>query len=130
MCCEYWLAVGPQSLYMYKEDHLQILKCVFFFILRLLWLVGRFGTRKPFLKTHLTVFIPTNRPKLVRNRCVIDVFDGVFIGIHNDFRNEPLMFAIWKYVSSVIRTHTTPVHNRKVTALDRSATRAWRWSVV
>ena len=28
----------------------------------------------------------------------------------------------WKYVSSGIRTHTTPVHDRKVSALDRSAT--------
>ena len=28
------------------------------------------------------------------------------------------------------RTHTTPVHDRKVSALDRSATRAWWWSVV
>ena len=30
------------------------------------------------------------------------------------------------YVSSGIRTHTTPVHDRKVSALDRSATRTDR----
>ena len=34
------------------------------------------------------------------------------------------------YVSSGIRAHTTPVHHRKVSALDRSATRAWCKSVV
>ena len=38
----------------------------------------------------------------------------------------------WKiiYASSGIRTHTPSVHDRKVSALDRSATRAWWWSVV
>ena len=33
-------------------------------------------------------------------------------------------FKMKIYVSSGIRTHTPPVHDRKVSALDRSATRA------
>ena len=33
-------------------------------------------------------------------------------------------FKMKIYVSSGIQTHTTPVHDRKVSALDRSATRA------
>ena len=39
-------------------------------------------------------------------------------------------FKMKIHVSSGIRTHTTPVHDRKCRALDRSAMRAWWWSVV
>ena len=39
-------------------------------------------------------------------------------------------FKMKIYVSSGIRTHTSPVHDRRVSALDRSATKAWWWSVV
>ena len=39
-------------------------------------------------------------------------------------------FKMKIYVSSGIRTYTAPVHDGKVSALDRSATRAWWWSVV
>ena len=30
----------------------------------------------------MTVVTPTDRPKLVRNRCVIEVFGGVFVLLH------------------------------------------------
>ena len=47
-------------------------------ITQLLWLVGRLGSRKP-VKPHQLVAIvtPTDRPKSVHNRCVIEVFGGV-----------------------------------------------------
>ena len=49
-------------------------------ITRLLWLVGRLSARKPFNHTSgVAVVILTDRPKSVRNRCVIEVFDGVFV---------------------------------------------------
>ena len=49
-------------------------------ITRLLRLVGRLGTRKPVNHTSwMTVVTPTDRPKSVRNCCVIEVFGGVFV---------------------------------------------------
>ena len=46
-------------------------------ITRLLWLVGRWA-RKPVNHTSwVAVVTPTDRPKSVRNRCVIELFCGV-----------------------------------------------------
>ena len=33
----------------------------------------------------LTAVTPTDRPKSVRNRCVIEVFEGVFLCCHDAF---------------------------------------------
>ena len=49
-------------------------------ITRLLRLVGRFSARKP-VSSHtswVTAVTPTDRPKLVGNPCVIQVFGSVF----------------------------------------------------
>ena len=46
-------------------------------ITRLLRLVGRFDTRNN--TSWMTVVTPTDRPKSVRNLCVIEVFGGVFV---------------------------------------------------
>ena len=47
---------------------------------RLFRLVGKLGTRKRFNHTSwMTVVTPTDRPKSVRNRCVIEGFGGVFV---------------------------------------------------
>ena len=43
-------------------------------------------------------------------------------GTGRDWGSEK--FKMKLYVSSGIKTHTTPVHDRKVSALDRSATLA------
>ena len=49
-------------------------------ITRLLQLVGRLGTRKPVLPYQLDDLVtPTDRPKSVRNLCVIEVFGGVCV---------------------------------------------------
>ena len=46
-------------------------------ITRLLWLVGRWA-RKPVNHTSwVTVVTPADRPKSVRNRCLIELFCGV-----------------------------------------------------
>ena len=46
-------------------------------IKRLLWLVGRWA-RKPVNHTSLVAVVtPTDRPKSVRNRCLIELFCGV-----------------------------------------------------
>ena len=53
-------------------------KGVSFFITQLKWLVGRLSARKPVNHTSwATIVTPTDRPKSVRNRCVIEVFGGV-----------------------------------------------------
>ena len=47
-------------------------------ITRLLRLVGRLGSRKPVNHTSwVAIATPADRPKSVRNRCVIEVFGGV-----------------------------------------------------
>ena len=47
-------------------------------ITRLLWLVGRLGTVNWFNhNSWITVVTPTDNPKSVHNRCVIEVFGGV-----------------------------------------------------
>ena len=49
-------------------------------IIPLLWVVGRLGPRKPVNHTSwVAVVTPTVRPKLVRNRCVIKLYGGVFV---------------------------------------------------
>ena len=49
-------------------------------ITRLLRLVGRLSARKPVNHTSwVTAATPTDRSKSVRNRCVIEVFGGVFM---------------------------------------------------
>ena len=49
-------------------------------ITRLLRLVGRLSARKPVNHTSwVTAVTPTDRPKSVRNSCVIIVFGGVFM---------------------------------------------------
>ena len=47
---------------------------------RLLWLVGRLGSVNRFNHPRLVAIVtPTDRPKSVRNRCVIEVFGCVFV---------------------------------------------------
>ena len=54
-------------------------KCVLF-ITRLLWLVGRLGSRKPVQPYQLLAIVtPTDRPKSVHSCCVIKVFGKVFV---------------------------------------------------
>ena len=61
---------------LYKEVYLQILICVLL-IIRLLRGVGRWA-RKPVNHTSLVAVVtPTDRPKSVRNRCLIELFCGV-----------------------------------------------------
>ena len=49
---------------------------------QLLWLVV--GSRKPAYHTSwMTVVTPTDRPKSVRNRCIIEDFGGVFVLVHD-----------------------------------------------
>ena len=48
-------------------------------ITQLLRLVRRLGSRKLFNLTSWMAITPTDRPKSVRNRCVIEVFGGVFV---------------------------------------------------
>ena len=51
-----------------------------FWSIQILRLVGRLGSRKPVNPTSWeTIVVPTDCPKSVRNRCVIEVFDGVFV---------------------------------------------------
>ena len=52
--------------------------CVFL-TTQLLRLVERFGSRKP---SWVAIDTPTDRPKSVRNRCVIEVFGGVVVLSH------------------------------------------------
>ena len=57
-------------------------------ITQLLWLVGMLGFVNWFNHTSgVTVVTPTDRPKSVRNRCVIEVFGGVFLCCHVAFGN-------------------------------------------
>ena len=42
-------------------------------------LVGRLGNRNRFNHTSRITVTPTDSPKSVRNRCVIEVFDCVFV---------------------------------------------------
>ena len=49
-------------------------------ITQLLRLVGRLGSRKPVNDTNwMALVTPTDRSNSVRNRCVIEVFVGVFV---------------------------------------------------
>ena len=49
-------------------------------ITRLLRLVGRLGARKPVYHTSVVTSVTqTDRPKSVRNRCVIEGFGDVFM---------------------------------------------------
>ena len=65
-----WLAVGPG---LYKEDYLQILKCVSFSLHSCCvkwegWVpVNRFNHT-----SWVAIVTPTDRPKVICNRCVID----------------------------------------------------------
>ena len=55
-------------------------------ITQLLRLVGRLSARNPFKHTRmLTAVSPSDRPKLVRNRCVIEVFVSVFLCCYDAF---------------------------------------------
>ena len=63
-----------------KEDYLQMFKCVSF------WLHGFCGYWEGWDPVHrfkhtswVAVVAPTDRPKSVRNRCVIEVFGGVCV---------------------------------------------------
>ena len=69
-----WLLVSC----LYKEVYLQIFKCASFaLITRLLRLVGRWA-RKPVNHTSWVALVtPTDRPKSVRNRCLIELFCGI-----------------------------------------------------
>ena len=62
---------------LYKEDYLQIFKCVSFW-LHELW--DGWDPLNRFNHTSLVAIVdPTDRPKSVLNRCVIEVFCGVFV---------------------------------------------------
>ena len=70
-----WLTVGPQSIY--KEDHLQFIKCVSF------WLHGFCGQWEGWVPVNTTswtaVVTPTYRAKLVCNRGCVFVLSFVFL---------------------------------------------------
>ena len=52
-------------------------------ITQFLRLLGRLGSRKPDNHTSwVAVATPTDRPKSVRNRCLIEVFEGDFVLSH------------------------------------------------
>ena len=80
-CC--WFVV-----YIRSFNYLQIFKCVSF------WLHGCCGkwegwARKPVNQTSwLAVVIPADRPKSVRNHCVIEFFCGV-VGGFSEFKGHP-----------------------------------------
>ena len=47
---------------------------------QLLRLVGTLGSRNPFSQTSWVAVVTSNdRPKSVHNRCVIEIFGGVFV---------------------------------------------------
>ena len=71
-----WLAV---VLGLYKEVYLQIFKCVFFFITRLLWLVERFGTRNPFNHTRWMAVVTPKLPSKVGSQSLFLVFLVAFL---------------------------------------------------
>ena len=53
----------------------------------------------------------------------MDMLDFIYNGSYDLFeRGGSEKFKMKIYVSSEIRTHTTPVHNREVSTLERSAT--------
>ena len=64
----------------HKEDYLQIFNCVSF---RLHDFCGKLEGWDPVNRFNHTSWVaivtPTDRPKSVRNRCVIEVFGGVFV---------------------------------------------------
>ena len=48
-------------------------------VLKSAWLVGRWA-RKPVNHTSwVALFTPTDRPKSVRNRCLIELFEALFV---------------------------------------------------
>ena len=77
MASTLWLTVG---LGLYKKDYLQNLKCSSFLLHTFCgywegWVpVNRFNHT-----SWVAVATPTDRPKSVCNRCVIEVFGGVFV---------------------------------------------------
>ena len=61
---------------LYKEVSLQIFKCVSFWLHGCCW-VGRLGSVSINHTSWVAVVTPTDRPKSVRNCCVIELFCGV-----------------------------------------------------
>ena len=62
-----------------QDQVLQTVMCVLL-ITQLVWLVGRLGSRTAFNHTSwVVVATPTDRPKSVRNYCVIEGFGEVFV---------------------------------------------------
>ena len=84
LCCVYWFLWPFRLVWLlvcclYKEVYLQIFKCVSFLITRLLRGVGRWA-RKPVNHTSwVAVVTPTDRPKSVRNCCLIELFVALFV---------------------------------------------------
>ena len=71
-----WLLV----LGLHKEDYLQIvLKICVLLITRLLWLVESWDPVNRFNHASLVAVVTPTDPKSVRNRCVVEVFGGVFV---------------------------------------------------
>ena len=61
---------------LYEETYLQIFKCVLL-ITRLLRGVERLAPKPVYHTSKVAVVTPTDRPKSVRNRRVIELFCGV-----------------------------------------------------
>ena len=82
MLCVYWFLWPLRLVWLlvcclYKEVYLQIFKMCVLLITRLLRGVGRWA-RKPVNHTSwVAVVTPTDRPKSVRNSCLIELFCGV-----------------------------------------------------
>ena len=74
--CLCWLLV----LGLYKEDYLHIFKCVSFLLHGFCGLWEGWDPVNRFNHNNLVAIVtPIDRPESVRNCCVIEVFDGVFM---------------------------------------------------
>ena len=63
---------------LYKEVHLQIFKCVLL-ITQLLRGLGRLASKQVNHTSWVAVVTPTDRPKSVRNCCLIELFVALFV---------------------------------------------------
>ena len=70
---------------LYKEVYLEIFKMCVLLITRLLQRVGRWALNQLNHTIWVAVVIPTDRPKSVRNRCLIELICGVVCCCHCPF---------------------------------------------
>ena len=104
------LAVGPRP---YKEDYLQIFKCVSFWLHSFCGYWEGWDPVNRFNHTSwMAIVTPTDRPKTARNRCVIEVFGGVCVLSHCFWVFSVVVwaFVVWLIqISSFFSSDPRPV---------------------